>query len=142
MQLPPTLHDPADFGGGGGGGGNRSQLALTLFERLTLCGVRPVLLAAQYRCPPQLSALANRLFYGGSLRDGLGAAAAALRGPLVLTLPTLAFAETRGCEAVDGGGSISNSAEATRAVRLIAALLAAGLAPSQLGVICLCARPQ
>jgi hypothetical protein len=33
-------------------------------------------------------------------------------------------------------------AEATRAVRLIGALLATGLAPSQLGVICLCARPQ
>ena len=63
MQLPPTLvAHPDERGGGGGagggggcggGGGNRSQLALTLFERLTLCGVRPVLLAAQYRCPPQ-----------------------------------------------------------------------------------------
>ena len=139
MQLPPTLHEPADGGGGGGGGGGGrgSQLALTLFERLVGCGVRPVLLRQQYRCPPQLSSLASRLFYGGQLRDGLGAAALTKRGPLVVGLPTLGFCETRGSENLDRGGSISNHAEAERAVRLIGALRAAGLQPEQLGVICL-----
>ncbi|CAN0597876.1 unnamed protein product, partial [Ectocarpus sp. 12 AP-2014] len=40
-------------------------LEKTLFVRLAKLGVKPVLLGRQYRCHPQMSALASRLFYQG-----------------------------------------------------------------------------
>ena len=97
------------------------------------------MLRAQYRCPPLLSSLASRLFYGGQLRDGLGDGAAAARAPLLPGLPTLGFCEVRGAERVEerDGGSISNGAEAARAVRLLGALRGCGVEPSQVGVVCL-----
>ena len=150
-QLPPTLLAPpraaaaaaAAAAAGGSGGAPPAaagpSLELTLFERLANCGVRPVMLRAQYRCPPLLSSLASRLFYGGQLRDGLGDAAAAARAPLLPGLPTLGFCEVRGAERVEerDGGSISNGAEAARAVRLLGALRGCGVEPSQVGVVCL-----
>ena len=63
-QLPPTLLAPpraavaaaaAAAGGAARRRGGGPSLELTLFERLANCGVRPVMLRAQYRCPPLLS---------------------------------------------------------------------------------------
>ena len=63
-------------------------LARPLFERLAAAGHRPILLRRQYRCHPALSAIPNRLFYGGQLLDGC---TAAQRAPLVPGLPPLCF---------------------------------------------------
>lgn len=45
--------------------GNGDTLEKTLFVRLAKLGVKPLLLGRQYRCHPQMSALASRLFYQG-----------------------------------------------------------------------------
>ena len=140
MQLPPTLHArtaPARAAAEGAPPPAHA-LDLTLFERLARCGAPPVLLAQQYRCHPQISALASRLFYGGRLRDGLGTdAARAARAPLLDGWSTIGFVEVSGAERVERGGSISNLAEAQRVVRLVCAIAAAGIEPARVGVICL-----
>ena len=145
MQLPPTLHNRTTPGASPSANGSSNatdgasgfDLTLTLFQRLARCGVDPVLLRQQYRCHPSISGLASRLFYASSLTDGLGDAAHSARAPLLDGLPTIGFAEVRGAERVDRSGSISNLAEANRVVRLVQSLHSAGLAPTQLGVICL-----
>ena len=115
-------------------------LSLTLFERLARCGLEPVMLRAQYRCHPTISALASHLFYGGRLVDGLGssAAAAAARAPLLPGLPTVSFQHVaNGVEQAQRGGSISNAAEASRVARVLGSLVGCGLEPERLGVVCM-----
>ena len=166
MQLPPTLatpppgfaaayaanasaafaaHSSTSRAGGApaaapglpaGGAG----LSLTLFERLARCGLEPVMLRAQYRCHPTISALASHLFYGGRLVDGLGstAEAAAARAPLLPGLPTVGFQHVgNGVEQAQRGGSISNAAEASRVARVLGSLVGCGLEPERLGVVCM-----
>jgi hypothetical protein len=166
MQLPPTLATPppgfaaayaanaaaafaahsstsraggapaAASGPPAGGAG----LSLTLFERLARCGLEPVMLRAQYRCHPTISALASHLFYGGRLVDGLGSAtaAAAARAPLLPGLPTVSFQHVaNGVEQAQRGGSISNAAEASRVARVLGSLVGCGLEPERLGVVCM-----
>ena len=166
MQLPPTLatpppgfaaayaanasaafaaHSSTNRAGGApaaapglpaGGAG----LSLTLFERLARCGLEPVMLRAQYRCHPTISALASHLFYGGRLVDGLGstAEAAAARAPLLPGLPTVGFQHVgNGVEQAQRGGSISNAAEASRVARVLGSLVGCGLEPERLGVVCM-----
>ena len=40
---------------------------------LQIQGYLPTLLRTQYRCHPNISAVANKLFYGGMLMDGVSA---------------------------------------------------------------------
>ena len=137
MQLPPTLHAPPSPSRTTAAAGSPAfDLRLTLFERLARCGTPPVVLRAQYRCHPAISALASRLFYRSSLVDGLGVEASSKRAPLVPGLPTVGFAHVSGSERHERG-SISNAAEASRVSRIVGSLLATGLQPHQLGVICL-----
>ena len=166
MQLPPTLatpppgfaaayaanaaaafaaHSSTSRAGGApaaapGPPAGGAGLSLTLFERLARCGLEPVMLRAQYRCHPTISALASHLFYGGRLVDGLGsaAAAAAARAPLLPGLPTVSFQHVaNGVEQAQRGGSISNAAEASRVARVLGSLVGCGLEPERLGVVCM-----
>lgn len=136
-QLPPTLAcEP-------------SALGTPLFLRLAHGGVAPLAMRTQYRLHPALSKLASELFYDGGVLDGVGARE---RAPLLPGLPTLALLDTSalggqshvagGARAADGCGSgvcggLTNHAEAQAVKLLVRALLAAGIEPSQLGVICL-----
>ena len=150
MQLPPTLHSRGSSISGAGGAtaaaaaaaatAPKIDLSLTLFERLAHVGVAPVMLHRQYRCHPRISALASRLFYRSQLSDGLGSAAASARAPLLPGLPTIGFAEVRGSEQIDSSGSIFNTAEASRVVRIIGSLHAAGVDASRIGLVCMYRR--
>ena len=62
-QLDPTL--------AGGDATHNDGLEQTLFDRLIRQGHVPVMLRTQYRCHPRISAVANELFYGGCLLDGI-----------------------------------------------------------------------
>ncbi|CAK9854930.1 unnamed protein product [Sphagnum jensenii] len=57
-QLPPTVisQQATEMG-----------LAVSLFEHLQQCGVKPLLLDTQYRMHPALAAWPSRMFYGGHL---------------------------------------------------------------------------
>jgi hypothetical protein len=130
-QLPPTVsYEP-------------TALSTPLFVRLAAAGVAPLPMRTQYRLHPALSAVASSLFYAGQVVDGVAAAA---RAPLLPGLPTLCLHDTTQAGAQGGGGGggggggsggVSNAAEAVATREIVRALLAAGLEPGQLGVICL-----
>ncbi|XP_060042225.1 protein ZGRF1 [Erinaceus europaeus] len=125
-QLPPTIQ--------GSDAAHQNGLEQTLFDRLCLMGHKPVLLRTQYRCHPTISAIANDLFYEGSLRDGIEEAD---RGPLLEWLPTLCFYNVKGLEQVERDNSFHNVAEAAFTLKLIQSLLASGIVSSGIGVITL-----
>ncbi|MEW5302806.1 MAG: hypothetical protein WDW36_005553 [Sanguina aurantia] len=85
-----------------------------LFVRLVQSGYVPHLLRTQYRCHPCLSAIPNRLFYRGQLRDGGG------QGQV--------DQHTR---------SSYNNAEAQLVGKLVQLMLSQGLEAADIGVICL-----
>ena len=86
MQLSPPLHQRTSSGRSPltapthttseppptGDTAKGYDLTLTLFQRLALGGCTPIMLRAQYRCHPNISSLASRLFYSRQLSDGLG----------------------------------------------------------------------
>ncbi|XP_071496513.1 5'-3' DNA helicase ZGRF1-like [Diadema antillarum] len=126
-QLDPTIQ--------GSESSHTSGLEQTLFDRLSLMGCDPVMLRTQYRCHPCISALANSLFYGNHLLDGV---LAEDRPPLVSDLPTLCFFNvSHGQEKSARDGSYFNDAEASFVVFLIGGLIEMGVAPSEVGVITL-----
>lgn len=55
------------------------------------------MLRTQYRCHPAIAAVANDLFYGGTLRSGVSEVE---RSPLLEWLPTLCFYNVQGHEQV------------------------------------------
>jgi len=129
-QLPPVLAEASRPG-------SPRDLRRPLFERLTAIGHEPALLDTQYRCHPAIAGPANRLFYGGRLRDGVGATD---RPPLVSGLPPLCFANVpRATQtALKGfGKSVANRAEAEAVARLVWALSERGVGLGDIGVICL-----
>ncbi|XP_023376629.1 protein ZGRF1 [Pteropus vampyrus] len=125
-QLPPTIQ--------GSEAAHENGLEQTLFDRLCLMGHEPVLLRTQYRCHPAISAVANDLFYGGVLVNGVSEAD---RTPLLAWLPTLCFYSVRGLEQTEGDNSFHNVAEAAFTLKLIRAVLASGVPGSAVGVITL-----
>ncbi|XP_024906684.1 protein ZGRF1 [Pteropus alecto] len=125
-QLPPTIQ--------GSEAAHENGLEQTLFDRLCLMGHEPVLLRTQYRCHPAISAVANDLFYGGVLVNGVSEAD---RAPLLAWLPTLCFYSVRGLEQTEGDNSFHNVAEAAFTLKLIRAVLASGVPGSAVGVITL-----
>jgi hypothetical protein len=60
MQLGPTIE--------GGDPAHNKGLEQTMFHRLGLLGVKPIMLRTQYRCHPAISSLANTLIYQGTVR--------------------------------------------------------------------------
>ncbi|XP_053387906.1 uncharacterized protein LOC123563456 isoform X2 [Mercenaria mercenaria] len=65
-QLDPTIQ--------GADAAHQNGLEQTMFDRLIRMGSVPTLLRTQYRCHPNISAVANKLFYGGMLEDGISEA--------------------------------------------------------------------
>ncbi|XP_005397152.1 PREDICTED: protein ZGRF1 isoform X1 [Chinchilla lanigera] len=125
-QLPPTIQ--------GSEAAHENGLEQTLFDRLCLMGHKPVPLRTQYRCHPAISAVANDLFYGGNLRDGVSEVD---RGPLLHWLPTLCFYNVAGQEQIERDNSFHNAAEASFTLKLIQSLIASGIEGSMIGVITL-----
>ncbi|XP_029419718.1 protein ZGRF1 isoform X3 [Nannospalax galili] len=125
-QLPPAIQ--------GSDSAHENGLEQTLFDRLCLMGHKPVLLRTQYRCHPAISAIANDLFYEGSLINGISERE---RSPLLEWLPTLCFYNVMGVEQVERDNSFHNVAEAAFTLKLIQSLIASGIAGSMIGVITL-----
>nr|XP_023420114.1 protein ZGRF1 [Cavia porcellus] len=125
-QLPPTIQ--------GSEAAHENGLEQTLFSRLCLMGHKPIPLRTQYRCHPAISAVANDLFYGGNLRDGVSEVE---RGPLLHWLPTLCFYNVTGQEQIERDNSFYNMAEASFTLKLIQSLIASGIVGSMIGVITL-----
>ncbi|XP_054418141.1 5'-3' DNA helicase ZGRF1 [Pteronotus mesoamericanus] len=125
-QLPPTIQ--------GSDAAHEHGLEQTLFDRLCLMGHKPVVLRTQYRCHPVIAAVANDLFYGGGLRNGVSETE---RSPLLAWLPTLCFYDVQGQEQTEGGNSFYNMAEAAFTLTLIQSLVAGGVVGSAIGVITL-----
>nr|XP_005555774.2 protein ZGRF1 isoform X7 [Macaca fascicularis] len=125
-QLPPTIQ--------GSDAAHENGLEQTLFDRLCLMGHKPILLRTQYRCHPAISAIANDLFYKGTLMNGVTEIE---RSPLLEWLPTLCFYNVKGLEQIERDNSFHNVAEATFTLKLIQSLIASGIAGSMIGVITL-----
>ncbi|XP_030919703.1 protein ZGRF1 isoform X3 [Geospiza fortis] len=125
-QLPPTIQGSESV--------HEQGLEQTLFDRLCLMGHEPIVLRTQYRCHPALSAIANKLFYGGHLIDGISQGD---RAPLLEWLPTLCFYSVHGMEQIERDNSFYNMAEAHFTVKLIQSLIASGIEGADIGVITL-----
>ncbi|XP_028513457.1 protein ZGRF1 [Exaiptasia diaphana] len=126
-QLSPTIQ--------GSQPDHDAGLEQTMFDRLVKMGCKTTLLRTQYRCHPVISAVANRLFYGGRLTNGVSEED---RAPLVEFAPTLCFYDvTKGKEKCGQDGSYYNEEEAKFIVFLIECFLESGLEPAQIGVITL-----
>ncbi|XP_009698426.1 PREDICTED: protein ZGRF1 [Cariama cristata] len=125
-QLPPTIQGSESV--------HEKGLEQTLFDRLCLMGHKTILLRTQYRCHPAISAIANELFYGGSLIDGVSEKD---RSPLLDWLPTLCFYSVNGVEQIERDNSFYNMAEVHFTVKLIQSLVASGIKGSAVGVITL-----
>ncbi|XP_021051894.1 protein ZGRF1 [Mus pahari] len=125
-QLPPTIQ--------GSDAAHENGLEQTLFDRLCLMGHKPILLRTQYRCHPAISAIANDLFYEGSLVNGISERE---RSPVLEWLPTLCFYNVTGAEQVERENSFVNVAEATFTLKLIQSLIASGVESCMIGVITL-----
>ncbi|XP_067153726.1 5'-3' DNA helicase ZGRF1 [Apteryx mantelli] len=125
-QLPPAIQ--------GSDSVHEKGLEQTLFDRLSLMGHKAILLRTQYRCHPAISAIANELFYEGSLINGVSEED---RSPLLDWLPTLCFYSVNGMEQIERDNSFYNVAEAHFTVKLIQSLTASGIEGSAIGVITL-----
>ena len=146
QQLPPVLTSSSSSSSSSSASSSSSSregeakaegLAKTLFERLSYGGVKPIMLRTQYRCHPTISGVANRLFYGGQLRDGVTAAD---RPPVVPGLPPVVLCRSDGAggERTDASGSVYNEHEARAAAAIVRMLVNDHeVAPERIGVICL-----
>ncbi|XP_042325631.1 protein ZGRF1 [Sceloporus undulatus] len=97
-------------------------------------GYDPILLRTQYRCHPAISAIANDLFYEGTLLNGISEMD---RSPLIDWLPTLCFYNVNGLEQMERDNSFHNMAESFFIVKLIQSMIASGVDGSMIGVITL-----
>ena len=128
-QLPPILAANALPHPSG------IDLSMTFFDRLVHLGHCTKKLRTQFRCHPNISSLVRHTIYHGELVDGVDSAD---RPPLAPLLPPFVLCDVRaGVEQPSPGGSFFNRAEASVVAHTVLALLALGLEPSQLGVICL-----
>lgn len=127
-QLPPTIGVDSIRDEG---------LEISLFERLTRVSHKPhVLLEAQHRMHPAISAFPRAAFYGGRLTDGISSSDR--EPPRGFRWPNkdmpLCFVSTRGSERREGD-SFRNDREADKVVEVVQDLLNGGLLPPQVGVV-------
>jgi senataxin len=133
QQLPATVLSAAARGG---------LFQRSLFERLTACGARSLLLSLQYRMHPAIRAFPSAYFYQGRLQDA-PAVTHAPDEPFYALNPLLApyafFDVAGGRESRRGASnSVRNEAEAALAAALYGALratLPAGAAAGRVGVV-------
>ncbi|CAG9462982.1 unnamed protein product [Pedinophyceae sp. YPF-701] len=117
----------------------RAGLNVSLFERLLFMGMRPHLLAVQYRMHPALAQWSSEAFYEGCLRNGVTeeertrrAVAFPWPGP---RLPMM-FVACAGFEEMAGAGtSYVNRHEAKVVEEAVMQLLDSGVQPEEIGVI-------
>jgi len=127
-QLPPTVGVDSVRGQG---------LELSLFERLAAVSYKPhVLLEAQHRMNPAISAFPRAVFYAGRLLDGIGAEDRP--PPKGFSWPNvdmpLCFLPTCGSERREGD-SLCNDSEADRVIAVVQDFLRGGLEPAQVGIV-------
>eukprot|EP00854_Cymbomonas_tetramitiformis_P001252 gene1252-1830_t len=117
-QLPATVQSDK---------AQRMGLAVSLFERLMDAGLKPFLLATQYRMHPAISEFPSRVFYGGRLADGVQSQQRLLACETTFPWPNparpVAFVQcSKSSEAVDAMRSYLNRGEA-RVVQQVVTLL-------------------
>eukprot|EP00049_Salpingoeca_infusionum_P022730 m.8426 g.8426 ORF g.8426 m.8426 type:complete len:1362 (-) comp5355_c0_seq1:4791-8876(-) len=126
-QLSPTIS--------GAPTKTRHGLEQTMFERLMLAGLDPIMLRTQYRCHPDISQASNQLFYNNHLRDGISRDQ---RGALVPSIPALAFFDvSAGREQRAADGSYMNQAECEFIAQLMQYLAHHDIDLASVGVIAL-----
>eukprot|EP00882_Tetradesmus_deserticola_P026838 GHRQ01029647.1.p1 GENE.GHRQ01029647.1~~GHRQ01029647.1.p1 ORF type:complete len:532 (+),score=217.63 GHRQ01029647.1:349-1944(+) len=144
LQLPPTVMSEAAA---------KAGLSNTLFERLqgSLGPAASCMLTVQYRMNAAIMNWSNQELYGGQLQAHESVAAHTLADlPSVSSngsasneaaseLPTMLLIDTAGCEFDEcqeqDGDSRYNQGEAQAALAHVQRLLAAGLAPTDVGII-------
>ncbi|WIA11524.1 hypothetical protein OEZ85_011635 [Tetradesmus obliquus] len=143
LQLPPTVMSEAAA---------KAGLSATLFERLqgSLGPAASCMLTVQYRMHAAIMDWSSQELYGGQLEAHESVAAHTLADlPSVSSnssasadaaeLPTMLLIDTAGCEFDEyqeqDGDSRYNQGEAQAALAHVQRLLAAGLAPADIGII-------
>ncbi|WP_115863053.1 AAA domain-containing protein [Halorussus litoreus] len=129
QQLPPVVRTEND-------------LSTSLFERLIEQSPKAgVMLDRQYRMSQRIQAFSSREFYDGELRPASGKVA----GQRLADLPEVTTADLP--DELRGGGGVAfvdpagraegntNPAEADRVAEVVESFVAAGVAPSEVGVI-------
>ncbi|CAJ1401355.1 unnamed protein product [Effrenium voratum] len=137
-QLPPTVKSE---------GPHAAALSMSLFERLALSGVKPILLNVQYRMHPLLSAYPSIKFYGGKLQDALHPTVRPKGWMYKESLVVVPVFEPEGEElpgpeqaepaepAAGRGTSHSNRAEANEILAQAKEYISNGGSPKSLGII-------
>jgi regulator of nonsense transcripts 1 len=117
----------------------RAGLSQSLFERMILCGVRPVRLQVQYRMHPCLSEFPSNTFYEGALQNGVTEAERAdeaVAFPWPDPQKRLMFYQQRGVEEISSSGtSYVNRQEASAVEKVVTMLLSYSVQPHQIGII-------
>lgn len=130
-QLPPPIaSSPVQARRGESAPG-----IITLFDRAAANLFAPLPLRVQYRCHPNIAALASAVFYDGQVQSGVPAHK---RGPIVRGLPPVSVYDMDGAGCTSTGtaaGSHTNDGEAAVVCRLICELLGRGVAAKDVGVI-------
>jgi DNA replication ATP-dependent helicase Dna2 len=134
-QLPPVVR--ADHAGASD---DRADLSRSLFERLIEAYPHAgVTLDRQYRMAQRIQAFASREFYDGALRPATGEVAARTVGDLAGVEPDRLPAHLRDqVTYLDPDGTAEGNAnpdEATAVAEVVEHYLAAGLDPTEVGVI-------
>jgi regulator of nonsense transcripts 1 len=111
----------------------------SLFERLILLGIHPIMLQVQYRMHPCLSQFPSTTFYEGSLQNGV-TKNDRIRPDINFPWPDMEtpmfFYATSGREEFSSSGtSYLNRIEAQSVEKVVTELLSCGCTPDQIGVI-------
>ena len=156
-QLPPVVPDVptssfSSVSKVSSAGPNSSHVTApadtTLFNRLQLNGVNPVLLNTQYRCHPEIANICGKIFYNNMLVNGIEASH---RAPLIAykrhgssqtkrLLPPVCMVNVNNGKQEQNSSnnkSLTNEQEANLCVDFIVSLVThQNIPPEKIGVIC------
>ena len=115
---------------------DKLTFADSLYKRLQLMGKVPIVLRKQYRCHPDISTLASKLFYNDIVVNGLTKFD---RPSLLANNRALVFKDTGRSRELKVRGSITNPDEQNIIVQLVRHMVQpeVGISPSTIGVIAL-----